>query len=109
MNGKKKSVFQISHPSTLKGGPHPHERFQRDGTKDKLSLSSVIHNNDSRFGVDPFVCECQCHRTEAGLQMPHCMACCEVSPCGLNIKSGLMQSHLNCCEHCRSIGEQAEL
>jgi hypothetical protein len=35
------------------------------------------------------------------------MACCSQSPCGLNIKTGAMQLHLNHCEKCRTIGEQA--
>jgi len=106
----KKGVVETPYPEGYRGGPHPHERFQKDGMKDE-SLSSFVSStfagDKSSSGKDPYECECPCHREGNG-NMVHCMPCCDQAPCGLMIKINCMQLHLNQCQKCRTVGEQAE-
>lgn len=102
----KKKVMETPHPSGWRGGPEPHRRYQRDGTKDEKnpSLSSGILGGCSDH--DESICRCSCHSELEGMMIEHCTPCCEISPCGQGIKTGFMQFHISQCERCRTIGEQ---
>ena len=55
-------------------------------------------------GGDPYECHCSYHKNKlSGIMTERVMACCEMSPCGLRIKIGLMQLHIGQCEKCQNL------
>ena len=67
--------------------------------------AGLMHDRSS--DGDPYECHCECHSDHPGIMIEHCGPCCEMSPCGLRIVTGAKQLHINQCERCRTIGEQA--
>jgi hypothetical protein len=102
-----KKVVEMPHSPSRRGGPDLHERFQKDGTKGESSSSSgfLTHDNGGCCGPDQYVCDCPCH--DPANETVHCSPCCEKSLCGLQIKIGATQLHINQCEKCKSIRSQA--